>query len=948
MNRNYRLFLKPAIRFFLIVGFLVFSFIGIGQDSLAMEYLALAKIQLKEKKYLESGSNFKKAKDCFSKSSNWKYWYMTYSGLRKVAFHTNDRSASIDSLKKYYETLPDSAQNELRMCYAARAYNLFDLGLLSESLLEYKNALKILEQINPSDTVRVLSYLRSISNGYRGMGDQISSLKFTNEGIRLARESDNEIQLCKFLYIKGNSLHHDEKNKEAVKAYIYSQDICGESVFTNCKIAESYMYLDKYDLAEKYFDKAKNQLQNEKDNSLEKRVVKYYLSEYLAEINELEESISIKRKLLRNRENYENNRQYIKHLVRLAQAEEKAGRFDDMVNTAHKALKGHYTEMESSNIFSRPNNLNELPDIWIIEALYLKAKYFQSKFQNDNTDVKSNEESSFYYQLLFKYFDQLKSKYDANSSVFRIGQHTRSYYEGIVDFYASQYLATNSSVDYKNGFELSQKANSYVLKNAISERQALEISGISQDSIDLFFQLVQSASNDQNAEDIFKLEKLKAELGKRVSYFNDEKSNDVISLEKIQESLNEGELLLKYFYVNENLLVYRITKKERSVEKIILPENFKALIDKHQFLIAKSETWNESEYQSLSYEIFNLVLANSLSFVKKGNIEHIIIIPDGPLKRISFSSLIQNDVSDFIRPEDYLINDYEISYLYYASQIAHVKDKSSSSKDRFMSFGIEYEDKFLAEVVSNYWLQIGQEESPRSLSLSKLNFADDEAKNIAQIIGGESLTNQEVTKTTVQKMIKKYRMLHFSAHAFVDMDNYLNSFLVLNKDDSEEYKLSYKDILNMSLNSDFVVLSACQTANGQDYSGESLMSLSRAFAQSGCKSTMSSYWNASDKSTMDIMDLFYNQLVEGNSKSLALRNSQLEYLKNDNISVPSTRSPFYWSSWAIYGDNSEIQKDDSWSNIRSQPACIKLLIISGLCLLSFLFFKKMKKSIFAH
>ena len=173
-----------------------------------------------------------------------------------------------------------------------------------------------------------------------------------------------------------------------------------------------------------------------------------------------------------------------------------------------------------------------------------------------------------------------------------------------------------------------------------------------------------------------------------------------------------------------------------------------------------------------------------------------------------------------------------------------------------MGFGIEYTDDFLNEIINDYKSYISDEDESRAISLASLPYADDEVINTAKVLNGEAIINESVTPSVVLEKLSKYKIAHFSAHALNNSEDYLNSFLVLNKDENDEFRLRFKDIINLKLNNDLVVLSACQTGIGENIYGEGAMSLSRAFLQSGVQSSMGSYWNAPDKSTKELMKHF--------------------------------------------------------------------------------------------
>ena len=100
-----------------------------------------------------------------------------------------------------------------------------------------------------------------------------------------------------------------------------------------------------------------------------------------------------------------------------------------------------------------------------------------------------------------------------------------------------------------------------------------------------------------------------------------------------------------------------------------------------------------------------------------------------------------------------------------------------------------------------------------------------------------------------------------------------------------------------------VVLSSCNTGTGQFYSGEGILSLARGFIYSGSQSVVMSMWEIEDKSGTEIVEMFYNNLIKGYSKSVALRKARMLFLKN----ADQLRShPYFWSALVVYGNNTPL------------------------------------------
>ncbi len=114
---------------------------------------------------------------------------------------------------------------------------------------------------------------------------------------------------------------------------------------------------------------------------------------------------------------------------------------------------------------------------------------------------------------------------------------------------------------------------------------------------------------------------------------------------------------------------------------------------------------------------------------------------------------------------------------------------------------------------------------------------------------------------------------------------------------------------HLKLDAELVVLSACETAIGENRGGEGLMSLARAFLQAGARSVLASLWQVDDLSTSELMIRFYRHLLDGESKVDALRLAQMELASGpimveiDGQSVEKDfTAPYYWAGFQLIGD----------------------------------------------
>jgi CHAT domain-containing protein len=162
------------------------------------------------------------------------------------------------------------------------------------------------------------------------------------------------------------------------------------------------------------------------------------------------------------------------------------------------------------------------------------------------------------------------------------------------------------------------------------------------------------------------------------------------------------------------------------------------------------------------------------------------------------------------------------------------------------------------------------------------------------------LLGRESTEEAIKReSLRRYRRLHFATHSLIDEKSPWRSGVVLTLGDEAEEDgfLEVSEIARLDLDSDLVVVSACQTGRGQLLSGEGIVGLSRAFLYAGTRSVVVSLWNVTDISTGQLMKNFYQNLTGGQSNVAALRRAKLQMLGSNK----ETRHPYYWSSFVMVG-----------------------------------------------
>jgi CHAT domain-containing protein len=157
--------------------------------------------------------------------------------------------------------------------------------------------------------------------------------------------------------------------------------------------------------------------------------------------------------------------------------------------------------------------------------------------------------------------------------------------------------------------------------------------------------------------------------------------------------------------------------------------------------------------------------------------------------------------------------------------------------------------------------------------------------------------------TATSAELGQYGIVHFATHAILDSVHPELSGVVLSLVDAwgrpQDGFLRLHEIFNLKLPVNLVVLSACQTALGQDISGEGLVGLTRGFMYAGAPRVVASLWKVDDRATSELMTRFYAGMLGSQHlpAAAALRAAQLSLMNQ----VP-WRDPYYWAAFVLQGE----------------------------------------------
>lgn len=290
-------------------------------------------------------------------------------------------------------------------------------------------------------------------------------------------------------------------------------------------------------------------------------------------------------------------------------------------------------------------------------------------------------------------------------------------------------------------------------------------------------------------------------------------------------------------------------------------------------------------YQILIKPVEDLIQGNKL-----------LIIPEFLLYRLPFAALVDNRGL-------FLCQRYSIQL---CTSLETLSVVSGCPKRELMAGALVVGNPLVGRVYRQ-----GKEMNPCALP-----GAQKEAEKVALYLHTKALVGQMATKSRVVHHLVKASVIHIAAHGDPSRGEIV---LAPNPDPArmnrlpseEEYMLTCGDIAELTLRARLVVLSCCQSAQG-DIRAEGVVGIARAFLGAGASAVLVALWAIDDDATLSFMELFYNHLYQNLTVCQALQQTMVLMQASEGLKKVSKWAPFY-----IIGDDIQFN-DDEINKIRER------------------------------
>ena len=523
----------------------------------------------------------------------------------------------------------------------------------------------------------------------------------------------------------------------------------------------------------------------------------------------------------------------------------------------------------------------------LFKSLKLKANILNQVTQYD-TAINTSEKA-------LTILDQLKPTFKDNNDKLFLIDNAFPVFESGLDALYKLYKSTSDNSLIDKAFIYTEKSKSTLLLEALLNVKATDYANIPSEIIEKEKQLKSKITEFEKRINRRKTDALEDELFNTKTqyrtlisdletnyknYFNLKYNSDVISIENVQEQLKKDELLISYFYGNKAIYAIAISKDRKQFISRPIDANFKDDIIEFQKTLSNPKS-NIDLLSKQSFAIYSQLLQ---SFLKDTQIKNLIIIPDGLLNYIPFSSLNTSENNT-----KYLIEDYAVSYVNSATLRSQLQEQQENNSE-ILAFAPTFTNE------NNQLLPLPNNKK--------------EVEAILTHVNGKSFTDNEASLENFNGTSKNYNIIHLATHAIFDDNNPEYSFLAFAPKTESENLLYIKDLYNLKLNANLVTLSACESGIGDLKRGEGLMSLARGFYFSGAKSIASTLWKINDASSSKLMDDFYLQLSKNDNKNTALQKAQVNFINNNRENALS--HPYYWSGFVISGNTKALNNSSNY------------------------------------
>jgi CHAT domain-containing protein/tetratricopeptide (TPR) repeat protein len=780
--------------------------------------------------------------------------------LGNISFVYRGTGRFIDALESYqeavalYEELGDNR---------GRARTLTNMALINEEIARYEESLKLAQealaiQRRIDDLNGEQNTLIAIASVYNSLGDQAQAVEYVEEAIEIAhRTGDRESEIGNLWNLGVIYINELKRYDEAAATYQEALAIARAMQSTKWETrllsatGSAYVNAERYEEADQMLQEALALARAREDQLFE---------------------IEVLTTLGASAERQGRDAEALDYYQEaLAQAEASGDAF--IRAEMHNEIGAFYKRSERQEALSHYRLALDLVDglsdrrsaatvLSNIAALYeaqgeidLAIESYQAaieRLESIQGEIRVDELQSDFAGSYAAYYEALINllwQAERGDEAFEYAERAR----------ARAFLNQigNQQVDFRRGagatlVEQEQALRQEIvgLQNALAAERAKPTGEQSQELIATLTAALEAARDDYS-QLLIRLKLISPEYESLVNV-------DTLSLSAVQEQLlDEETLLVEYFVLEEYSLAWVIGHD--SFEAVQIDLSRSDLVAQVQYL---RNLITEQDFDfDVAADLYTALFAPLSPYIDG---ESLLVVAHDALHYLPFAALWNRE------SERYLGEEIALSYTPSASALKFIRAKQSDNLGLLLALGNP--DGSLAE-------------------------AGEEVRAVAELFGTAPLLGEAATESLIYSGTSDVDFLHLAAHGVYNPYNPLYTRIELAGDQQNDGYLEVHEIYGLNLrNTNLVVLSACETALGQQNDGDELIGLTRAFIYAGASGVISTLWTIDDRVSSLLMSSFYEHLESGMPSPEALRAAQQEILSQEEWNIP-----YYWAAFTLTG-----------------------------------------------
>ncbi|MBW4671294.1 MAG: CHAT domain-containing protein [Cyanomargarita calcarea GSE-NOS-MK-12-04C] len=767
-------------------------------------------------------------------------------------------------------------------------YTLGNLGITYLQLKNYRKAIEYEQQYlaiaqKIKDLPRELQGLKLLAVAYQGLSDFPKALEFSQQGLAIAKEikdrnEQGQLQgLLGMVYLNLRDYPKAvESNKQslAIAREFKSRDSEGNALDN---LGNAYMALGDYPKAMEYYQQSLAIAREIKDRSTEHRTLNGLASAYMA-LGDYPKAM----------EYYQQN---------LAIAREIKDDLGEIIALGNIGLvymllgdypKGiEYFQQELTNArkikdpFGEKLALKHFAFFYLLSGDYPKAiEYFQQELTNARKIKDTNGKSFALNNLGLAFYKQGNLTLAESNLIEAIKFQESLRAKELKDIEKIPFYDTQ-----RNAYETLQK----VLIAQNKTDAALEIAerGRGRAFVELLASRIFSNPKEQSPTPptITEIKQIAKQQNSTLVQYS------IISSDEFKEGKQLAQELELYIWVIKP--TGEVTFRKADLKPLWQKENTtlaKLVITSRNSIGARGTSFrgikvtynpNTPKAKNNLKRLHELLINPIADLLPKNSNDRVIFIPQSSLFLVPFAALQDSDGK-------YLIEKHTIL----TSPSIQVLDLTHKQRQRIGTQPIQGKDTLIVGNPTMPFLAPKIGETPQQLI--PLPGAEREANAISKLLKTEPLMGNKATEATVVKRLPEARFVHLATHGLFDDIQGLNSGIALTPSGKDDGLLTASEILDLKLNVELVVLSACDTGRGR-ISGDGVIGLSRSLISAGVSSVLVSLWSVPDAPTALLMTEFYQNIQKGSDKAQALRQAMMTTMKNNP-------NPVDWAAFTLIGE----------------------------------------------